>query len=211
MRTRVKICGITRCEDAVSVATAGADAIGLVFYEKSPRHVSAASAREISLSVPPFVTRVALFKDADQATVDSVLRSVEIDLIQFHGSESAAFCEQFATPYIKALGLKGVDDVDAFLAERESHYRRSRALLLDGHAPGDAGGKGERFDWSIIGKLTKPVILAGGLKPQNVAQAVTMAHPYAVDVSSGVESSPGIKDQRLVSEFISNTIRASMA
>jgi phosphoribosylanthranilate isomerase len=211
MRTRVKICGITRCADAVSVATAGADAIGLVFYEKSPRHVSAAKAKEISLSVPPFVARVALFKDADQATVDSVLETVEIDLIQFHGSETAAFCEQFAMPYIKALGLKGVDDVDVFLAERELHYRGARALLLDGHAPGDAGGKGERFDWSAIGKLTKPVILAGGLQPENVAQAVTMTRPYAVDVSSGVESSPGVKDQYLVSEFISNVIRASLA
>ncbi|NOQ90150.1 MAG: phosphoribosylanthranilate isomerase [Gammaproteobacteria bacterium] len=202
MRTRVKICGITRCEDAALIVDAGADAIGLVFYEKSPRFVAQALAAEISLSIPAFVSRVALFKDASQQMIDSVLQHVEIDLIQFHGSESAAFCESFAMPYIKALGMKGTEHDADFLLDGATTYVSAKALLLDGHAPGEAGGTGESFDWASIASVEKPIILAGGLNAENVKQAVDIVRPYAVDVSSGVESSPGIKDKAKVAAFM---------
>jgi phosphoribosylanthranilate isomerase len=202
MRTRVKICGITRTEDAQLVIDVGADAIGLVFYEKSPRFVNNELAQEICQMIPAFVSRVALFKDADERTIRTTLENVEIDLIQFHGSESAAFCEQFTLPYIKALGMKAEHcDADYLIASAKS-YSTAKALLLDGHAPGDAGGTGETFDWSLIADINKSVILAGGLTAANVKQAIEMVHPFAVDVSSGVENAPGIKDKSKVAEFM---------
>jgi len=202
MRTRVKICGITRCEDAQLVVDAGVDAIGLVFYEKSSRFVSNMRAAEISRIIPAFVSRVALFKDADKQTVDSVLAGVEIDLLQFHGSETDDFCEQFKLPYIKALGMKGTEHDVNFLLANVEKYRSAKALLLDGHAPGEAGGTGESFDWASITTVAKPIVLAGGLTPDNVKQAIDLVHPFAVDVSSGVESSPGIKDKDKVAAFM---------
>ncbi|MDT8282454.1 MAG: phosphoribosylanthranilate isomerase [Gammaproteobacteria bacterium] len=202
MRTRVKICGITRCEDARVAIDAGVDAIGLVFYEKSPRFVENRLAAEISRSIPAFVSRVGLFKDATKQVVESVLKSVEIDLIQFHGSESVAFCESFALPYIKALGMKGTEHDASFLINGEKIYGSAKALLLDGHAPGEAGGTGESFDWASVASVEKPIILAGGLKPENVAQAIAIVRPYAVDVSSGVERSPGIKDKEKITAFM---------
>lgn len=202
MRTRVKICGITRIEDAQAVVEAGADAIGLVFYAKSPRNVEIDQAAEISRSVPPFITRVALFKDADADFVEAVLQSVEVDLLQFHGSESSSYCERFGLPYIKAIGMKGPECDAAYLAARTDEFNRAKAMLLDGHAPGEDGGSGESFDWSSIGKIDKPVILAGGITPDNVAQAIEIAHPFAVDVSSGVESAPGIKDREKIIRFM---------
>ncbi len=202
MRTRVKICGITRCEDAQLVVDAGVDAIGLVFYEKSSRFVSNMRAAEISQIIPAFVSRVALFKDADEQTVHSVLAEVEIDLIQFHGSETGDFCEQFNLPYIKALGMKGTEHDVNFLLANVEKYRSAKALLLDGHAPGEAGGTGEAFDWSSITTVAKPIVLAGGLTPDNVKHAIDLVHPFAVDVSSGVESSPGIKDKDKVAAFM---------
>ena len=202
MRTRVKICGITRCEDAQLVVDAGVDAVGLVFYEKSPRFVSIEFAAEISQIIPAFVSRVALFKDAEQQMIESVLEQVEIDLIQFHGSETADYCEQFNRPYIKAIGMKGTErDVNFLLANVEK-YHSAKALLLDGHAPGEAGGTGESFDWASIAAVDKPIVLAGGLRPDNVKQAIDLVHPFAVDVSSGVESSPGIKDKDKVAAFM---------
>ena len=202
MRTRVKICGITRCEDAQLVVDAGVDAIGLVFYEKSSRFVSNMRAAEISRIIPAFVSRVALFKDADEETVLSVLADVEIDLLQFHGSETGDFCEQFNLPYIKALGMKGTEhDVNFLLANVET-YSSAKALLLDGHAPGEAGGTGESFSWASITTVAKPIVLAGGLTPDNVKHAIDLVHPFAVDVSSGVESSPGIKDKDKVAAFM---------
>jgi phosphoribosylanthranilate isomerase len=206
MRTRVKICGITRYEDALDAARAGADAVGLVFYEKSPRFVSKQLASEISYQLPAFVSRVALFKDADKPAVQSVLDLVDIDIIQFHGSEAVDFCEQFDKPYIKALGMKGAEhDVD-YLISSTDKYQSAKALLLDGHAPGDAGGTGDSFEWSAItsamASIDKPIILAGGLTAGNVKQAIETIHPFAVDVSSGVESSPGIKDREKVTEFL---------
>jgi len=202
MRTRVKICGITRCEDAQLAVDAGVDAIGLVFYEKSPRFVSTKSAAKISQVVPAFVSRVALFKDADKQMVESVLQAVEVDLIQFHGSETPDFCEQFHQPYIKALGMKGAEHDADFLRSSVEKYQLAKALLLDGHAPGEAGGAGEAFDWASIATVDKPVVLAGGLTPENVKQAIELVHPFAVDVSSGVESAPGIKDKEKIASFM---------
>jgi len=206
MRTRVKICGITRIEDAQQSVDAGADAIGLVFYEKSPRFVSNTQAQAISQIIPAFVTRVALFKDADKQFVQSTLDNVEIDLIQFHGSESVEFCEQFALPYIKAIGMKAAHcDADYLIASANT-YSTAKALLLDGHAPGEAGGTGETFDWSSIAVVNKPIVLAGGLTAANVKQAIEIVQPFAVDVSSGVESAPGIKDKNLIAEFMQQVI-----
>ena len=202
MRTRVKICGITRIEDALAVAEAGADAAGLVFYAKSPRNVEIDQAAEISRSIPPFITRVALFKDADIAFVEDVLRSVEIDLLQFHGSESSSYCERFGLPYIKAIGMKGPECDRAYLAARTEEYSSAKAMLLDGHAPGKDGGSGEVFDWSGIARIDKPVIVAGGLTPENVSRAIKIAQPFAVDVSSGVENAPGKKDREKIIRFM---------
>jgi len=202
MRTRVKICGITSQRDAAAACSAGADAIGLVFYSRSPRHVSVELASTIALAVPPFVSRVALFKDASTEEVEAVLACVEIDLLQFHGSEDQAYCRSFGRPYIKALGLKGVADIAAAIADGERDYTEARALLLDGHAPGEAGGSGESLDWSSLARAAKPLILAGGLDPDNVRRAIELARPYAVDVSSGVEASPGIKDAAKINAFL---------
>ena len=202
MRTRVKICGITGREDAKLVVDAGVDAVGLVFYEKSPRFVTIELAAEISQVIPAFVSRVALFKDAEQQLIESVLAQVEIDLMQFHGSETADYCEQFNRPYIKALGMKGAEHNVSFLLANVEKYQSAKALLLDGHAPGEAGGSGESFDWASISAVDKPIVLAGGLTPDNVKQAIDLVHPYAVDVSSGVESSPGIKDENKVAAFM---------
>ena len=202
MRTRVKICGITRGEDAQHAVDAGADAIGLVFYDKSPRFVSNEQASEISRMIPAFVSRVALFKDADQAFVKSVLAQVEIDLLQFHGSETVAYCEQFERPYIKAIGMRGLEHDADFLISSAETFRSAKALLLDGHAPGEAGGSGESFDWAAVSSIDKPVVLAGGLTVENVRQAIDLVQPYAVDVSSGVESSPGTKDKDKIAAFM---------
>lgn len=204
MRTRVKICGITRIEDADLAVNAGVDALGLVFYEKSPRFVTTDQAKQISQVIPAFVSCVALFKDADEAFIKTVLDEVAIDLIQFHGSETAAFCERFERPYIKALGMSGPECDGDYLHANIEKYHTAKALLLDSHAPGMAGGTGETFDWSTIGAMQKPIVLAGGLTPDNVQQAITTAQPYAVDVSSGVECAPGIKDQKKIARFMAN-------
>ncbi len=197
--TRVKICGITRTEDALHAATEGVDAIGLVFYSKSPRFVTSDQAAEISHKLPAFITSVALFKDADAEEVSQILTEVPIDLLQFHGSESAEFCRQFGKPYIKALGMAGESSVP----KRVEEYHDARGLLLDGHAPGADGGKGQNFEWNMIpADLEYPLILAGGLDVNNVAEAIQTVQPYAVDVSSGVESEKGIKDAALVTAFM---------
>lgn len=203
--TRVKICGITCSEDALHATSEGVDALGLVFYDKSPRNVSPAQAVEICDTLPAFVTTVALFKDADVEFVREVLAQVQIDLLQFHGDETADFCRQFGRPYIKALGMKGQLNV----LQQAASYEDARGLLLDSHAPGADGGTGDSFDWSSIPEnLPKPLILAGGLDANNVAQAIRSAQPYAVDVSSGVEKEKGIKDASLVTAFM-NQVRAA--
>lgn len=215
MRTRVKICGITRTEDVGLVVDAGADALGLVFYEKSPRFITHQQAAIISQAIPSFVSSVALFKDADEQQVESVLNVINVDLIQFHGSETVEFCEQFSRPYIKALGMKGENCSADYLLKKANEFQSAKALLLDGHAPGEAGGAGEAFDWAALtsntssGKVSKQsIILAGGLTPDNVKSAIQIAHPYAVDISSGVESAPGIKDKAKVNTFMQQVAAA---
>ena len=198
-RTRVKICGITRAEDAVIAASLGVDAIGLVFYAKSPRNVTVETAKAITEALPGFVTTVALFLNPDDDLVKQVVGNVNIDVLQFHGTETASFCESFAKPYIKALGISGKDNIE----ELVDSYASARSVLLDSHVHGAAGGTGETFDWlSIPKQLRQKIILAGGLKPDNVAQAIQQVRPYAVDLSSGVESAPGVKDINLMTRLM---------
>ena len=199
-RTRVKICGITRSEDALAAAVMGADAVGLVFHAGSPRYVEIGQAAEICRQLPAFVSTVALFLDAEQSLVTEVLNRVPIDLLQFHGSEDPAYCEHFGRPYIKALGMGSLDR-DGLVSQSKA-FRNARALLLDSHAHGAAGGTGEAFDWSRVPELNQPVILAGGLTVANVADAIRRVRPWAVDVSSGVEADKGIKSVELMSAFM---------
>lgn len=199
MRTRIKICGITKESDAVFAAHLGADAIGLVFYTESPRAVSMQEARAIVTALPAFVTSVALFVNPRVADVHSVLEMVGPDCLQFHGEEDAGFCEQFNRPYIKAIRVRQDTDIEAYIAE----HPRARAILFDTYVEQVPGGTGQRFDWSAIpADCPKPVILAGGLNPANVAEAIRTVRPYAVDVSGGVEASKGIKDRAKIREFI---------
>ncbi|TBU83352.1 phosphoribosylanthranilate isomerase [Pseudomonas daroniae] len=196
---RCKICGITRLEDALAAVAAGADAIGLVFYERSPRAVSIEQARAIVTALPPFVTTVGLFVDMPRAEMDEVLAAVPLDLLQFHGDESAADCEAVGRPYIKALRVRAQDDVTALV----DAYPGARAVLLDTFVEGVPGGTGQAFDWSLVPvQLSKPVILAGGLTPENVTAAIAQVRPYAVDVSGGVEAGKGIKDAARVKDFV---------
>lgn len=199
-RTRVKICGITRAEDALAAAVLGVDAIGLVFYHKSPRHVSIEQAASICSQLPAFVTTVALFLDAEQTFVDDVIKQLPVDCLQFHGAEDAAYCERFDRPYIKAVGMASLSQEG--LIRQSRAYQHARGLLLDSHAEGAAGGTGETFDWDSIPDLNTPVILAGGLTVGNVADAVRRVRPWAVDVSSGVETGKGIKSVDLMSAFM---------
>lgn len=199
MRTRVKICGITRAEDARAAAMAGADAIGLVFYDQSPRYVSIEQAREVCRALPPFVAVTALFLDAAAATVQTVIDALRPDILQFHGNEAPAFCQAFGVSYIRAVPMGG----DADPAEWAERFPDAAALLLDSHRAGEAGGRGETFDWQRGVLPDGPaVIAAGGLQPDNVGAAVRDMRPYGVDVSSGVEIAPGIKDHQLMQQFI---------
>lgn len=196
---RVKICGITQVEDALAAAAAGADAIGLVFYARSPRAVDIERARAIIAALPPFVTTVGLFVDIERAELDDILASVPLDLLQFHGDESPEQCEGFNRPYIKALRVRVGDDI----AARVDYYPGASGVLLDTYVDGVPGGTGAAFDWSLVPPaLSKPVILAGGLHAGNVASAVAQVRPYAVDVSGGVEASKGIKDAEKIGAFI---------
>ncbi len=196
---RSKICGITRLEDGLAAVVAGADAIGLVFYARSPRAVSIEQARAIVAGLPPFVTTVGLFVNMPQRDIEAVLAAVPLDLLQFHGDESAADCEALGRPYIKALRVRAQDDVAALV----DAYPGARAVLLDTFVDGVPGGTGQAFDWALVpATLSKPVILAGGLTPGNVAAAIAQVRPYAVDVSGGVEASKGIKDATKVKDFV---------
>lgn len=197
--TRIKICGITRGEDAEAAAQAGADALGLVFYAPSKRCIEIAQARVIAEMLPPFVTTVALFVDPDPQWVRAVLAEVAVDLLQFHGDEAPEFCTAFGKPYLKALRVRPGSD----LLQYASRHRRARGLLLDTYRADQPGGTGECFDWSQIpSSLPLPLVLSGGLRPENVAQAVHQVKPWAVDVSSGVEISPGCKDVALMRAFV---------
>ena len=208
--TRVKICGITRVQDALAVAHSGADAIGLVFYERSPRHVSIELAAQIANALPPFVTAVGLFVNAEPSVVREVLAAVPLDMLQFHGDETPEYCGQFNKPYLKAIRVKvGVD-----LLQCAADFYTARGLLLDAFVEGMPGGTGAVFEWSLIPEELRPkIILSGGLDGGNVAVAITQVHPYAVDVSSGVEASKGsntlkgIKDAAKIARFVHEVMR----
>jgi phosphoribosylanthranilate isomerase len=197
--TAVKICGITRVEDGLAAAHAGAHAIGLIFYRGSPRAVSHELARSVVEALPAFVMPVALFVNASHAEIERVIAAVKPQLLQFHGDESPAFCVSFGMPYIKAVKVRpGMD-----LLQYARHYPSAKGLLLDAFVEGSHGGTGSRFDWSLIpGELPLPLILAGGLHQDNVADAIRLVRPWAVDVSSGVEAATGIKDAAKIAAFI---------
>lgn len=206
-RTRVKICGITSVSAAQDVCNAGADSIGLVFYKKSPRNVVISQAKEICDSLPPFVTCVGLFLDPTEEFVNSVLSEVKLDLLQFHGVETAEFCESFSRPYIKAIGMKGIYSEAEFTKVTEQ-YTQAKGFLVDSHATGKAGGTGQTFDWkNVPQQQEKPIILAGGLNPENIADAVQQLNLYGVDLSSGVESQPGIKDPDKIKKLMNEVYR----
>lgn len=197
-RTRVKICGITRPADAESAARAGADAIGLVFYPPSPRFVSIERAIEVRNALPPFVQSVALFVNPDAAQVAQVLGRVAPSMLQFHGEETQAFCAQFGVPYIKACRVAAGTDLLEYLRA----FPDAQGWLLDAYVDG-YGGKGERFDWSLVPpERDRPLVLSGGLTRDNVGDAIRRVRPWAVDVSSGVESAKGVKDSVMIAAFI---------
>lgn len=207
VRTRVKICGITRGEDALAAASAGADAIGLVFAPASPRRVTLDQAKAIAQTLPPFVSTVALFVNAEASAVQAVLDGLRPDLLQFHGDETPEYCASFGVPYIKAARVRPGLDLLKFAVT----FAEARGLLLDAYHPQRHGGTGERFDWTLIpAGLPKPVILAGGLTPDNVTAAVRQVRPWAVDVSSGVEVGPGIKDAAAIGRFIREVCNAAL-
>lgn len=198
-RTRIKICGLREPAHARLAAEAGADAIGLVFYGRSPRHVQAEAAADVAAALPPYVMAVGLFVDAPAAEIDATLARVPLDLLQFQGDEPPEFCERFGRPYVRAVRMEeGVD-----LLEYARRFKRAKALLLDAHVPGVPGGTGRTFDWKRVPRnLPIPLILSGGLDAGNVADAIREARPWAVDVSSGVESSRGVKDPAKIVAFI---------
>ncbi|MGN8260632.1 phosphoribosylanthranilate isomerase [Pseudomonas sp. SMSB3] len=196
---RSKICGITRIEDALAAADAGADAIGLVFYAKSPRAVDVRQARAIMAELPPFVTTVGLFVNASRCELNEILEALPLDLLQFHGDETPAECDGYQRPWIKALRVRPGDDLEAAC----QHYANARGILLDTYVPGVPGGTGEAFDWSLVPqRLSKPIILAGGLSAANVGQAISEVRPFAVDVSGGVEQAKGVKDAAKIAAFV---------
>lgn len=197
--TRIKICGLTRTEDAIAAAKAGADAVGLVFYTPSSRNVSITQATDICRSLPPFITKVGLFVDAEQMLIEEVLAKVAIDVLQFHGQESEQTCAFFGKPYIKVLHI----GKEANIAESITRFGSASAVLLDTYVKDQPGGTGKTFDWDRISlECPKPIILAGGLNSDNVRVAIRKVNPYAVDVSGGVESSPGRKDIVKMDKFV---------
>lgn len=207
-QVRVKICGITNVEDAIATAEAGADAIGLVFYPPSSRYVpDLGLAREIAQVVGPFVTVVALTVNLDTSKIEEILNKVPINLLQFHGDEQEPDCQCYAVPYIKALRMK--DDLN--LEHAIAAYSSAQGVLLDTYVKGVPGGTGASFNWERVPhNANKPIVLAGGLNPSNVAEAVVSAKPYAVDVSGGVEHAPGLKDANKVKEFVLNAKRGAV-
>lgn len=197
--TRIKCCGMTRVEDALLAAQLGADAIGVVLTARSKRRVSVLQAQAIVRAMPPFVSTVALFMDDDAGFVREAIEAIQPDLAQFHGAEPDTWCAQFERRYLKAVAMgEGVAALP-----RLHQFPGASGLLLDGHGLGEAGGSGKAFDWSLMPRdVAQPLILAGGLTPANVAEAVRIARPWGVDVASGIESSPGIKDPRKLADFI---------
>jgi phosphoribosylanthranilate isomerase len=206
MNVRVKICGITRLDDALQAVAAGADALGFVFYEPSPRYITPEIAASIIKKLPPFVTTTALFVNADDGLVQTVIDTCHIDLLQFHGDESVVYCEQFVRPYIKALRMKpGVD-----VKQVAEDYASARGLLLDAYKAGVPGGTGESFNWDMIpDSMRSSIILAGGLDADNIHEAIKHVQPYAVDVSGGVEANKGVKSPTKIQRFFEEVARAN--
>jgi phosphoribosylanthranilate isomerase len=206
VRTRIKICGITRVQDARAAAECGADAIGLVFYPPSPRYLSTERAVELRDALPPFVQTVALFVNPDAAQVAQVLQRVRPGLLQFHGEETPEFCGQFGVPFVKACRMKPGGDALEYLRP----FSRAAAWLFDSHVP-EYGGVGEGFDLSLLPAVKeKPVILSGGLSPASVAEAIRRVRPWGVDVSSGVESAKGVKDAAKIAAFVAEVRNADV-
>lgn len=206
-RTRIKICGITTAADADAVVAAGADAVGLVFYPRSPRAVTLAQAVEIARVVPPFVSVVALFVDEPADVIRRIIAGLPINLLQFHGEESAEYCQQFQRPWIKALRMSAGIDLPA----RCAAYEEARGILLDSWQEGVPGGTGVPFDWELARRsLPLPLVLAGGLDEHNVSEAIALLRPFAVDVSGGVEQAPGRKDTGKIKRFVA-AVRAADA
>jgi phosphoribosylanthranilate isomerase len=203
MRTRVKICGLTRLEDVRVAISCGVDAIGLVFYPPSPRAISVDQARELVRDLPPFVTVTALFVNEQHCRIEQILGQLRIDLLQFHGDESPSQCDRYKRPWIKALRMReGLD-----LMREKARFRAASGLLLDAYTPGLPGGTGSRFDWRRIpAPLRGEIILAGGLDAANVAGAIREVAPYAVDVSGGVERSKGVKDAKKIAAFMRGVV-----
>ena len=199
MQTRIKFCGMTNLQDIERAIDLGVDALGFVFISESSRYVTLEKAQKIIESVPPFVIKVGLFMNAESAAVTEIINSVRLDLLQFHGDEDEKFCKQFQIPYLKAIPMRSVSSVSEYC----ENFPSATGFVLDSHATGQMGGSGEAFAWSKIPKNhAKPVILAGGLTPENVAEAIRVVRPYAVDVSSGIEASKGIKDPAKMEHFI---------
>ena len=199
MKTQVKICGITSVADGLAAAEAGADMIGLMYYEQSRRHITQPKAVEISRALPPFVLRVGVFVNPAEELVHRAIAECGLGLLQFHGEEPSGFCTQFGVMSMKALRVRDAESMQTL------EQYRTDAFLLDAFSPAGLGGTGEKFDWELAvqaKKLGKPIFLAGGLVPENVAEAVRQVRPFAVDVSSGVESAPGIKDAAKMRAFI---------
>lgn len=198
-RVRIKFCGLRRAQDAQQAVALGVDALGFVLVPRSKRYIAPEAAARIRATLPPFVSVVALFQDADAAEVQQGIDLLRPDLLQFHGEEAPGYCESFGLPYLKAVPMADSQD----LARWARRYRSARALLLDGHAPGQMGGSGQAFNWArVSADIGKPLVLAGGLNPANVARGIRALRPYAVDVSSGIEQRPGVKDPALMQAFV---------
>lgn len=207
MRTRVKICGITRLEDALTAIKLGADALGFVFYKKSPRNISADKAAEIVAKLPAFVSVVGLFVDAQPDEIKEILSKVHLDILQFHGDETPAQCRQYQLPYMKAIRVQ----VGTNLLQYDLDFYDAKALLLDAYTEGVAGGTGKVFDWGLIpNNMSNSIVLAGGLNADNVGDAIQQVQPYAVDVSGGVEQEKGIKDADKIAAFMRGVIDATI-
>jgi len=206
VRVRTKICGITRSEDGVMAAKLGVDAIGLVFYSPSPRAVTALQAREIIAALPPFVATVGLFVNATETEIRIALEAVSLDMLQFHGEETPEQCQLYNKPYIKAIRMQTETNISQLCID----YTDASALLLDTYHPQLRGGTGQQFDWSLFPQqASKPLVLAGGLTPENIVGAIEQTSPFAVDVSGGVESAKGLKDAAKMAAFLRGVIRVS--
>lgn len=206
LRARVKICGIIRPEDAIAAADAGADALGFVFYERSPRYIDTTVANNIINKLPPFINKVALFVNPKSDFVSRVTNELNIDTLQFHGDEDEVFCASFGKPYLKAVRVQGASDIN----DAADTYHSACGLLVDAYDSAQYGGTGQTFNWGWVPKsCALPIIVAGGLNVSNVGSAIDKTKPYAVDVSSGVEKGKGVKDHALIKQFMNEVKRAN--